>query len=151
MTAIKRTSGDYTILAKDATVVGALANVIITSQSVLVGGNLYVTGSTTFNSTTTSTVNTITAIIDSFPAVSYRSANYLISVSNSGTGEYQTSEVMLIHNGVGTINSTMENIYTGGNTLVLFSSNISSGTVNLLAIGAAVGNTVKMQKTYVTV
>jgi hypothetical protein len=148
MAATKKTTGDYTIQPKETST--TRANLIIDAHSTITAGNLSVGGSTICEISNQTTVNSINAIIDSFPAGIYRSAKYIISVSNSGLGEYQTSEVLLTHNGSNTVNSTLENVYTGANVLVVFTSNISSGVVNLIGNGVVTGNTVKVQKTYLT-
>ena len=74
----------------------------------------------------------------------------IISVSNSGLGQYQTTEILLVHNGT-TPYQQETSVFSGATALMSFSSTISTGNLLLQGTGANTGNSVKVQKVYITV
>jgi hypothetical protein len=106
-------------------------------------------GDTVVSGNTGIAVNTTTTVIDSFPTTTYRTAKYVISVT--GPSNYQASEAMIVHDGSQAQLVTYATMYTGANAVMTFSANIVSNVVTLWGTGAASGNTVKLQKTYVRV
>ena len=93
-------------------------------------------------------VGTGNTIVDSFSSTVYRSAEYVISSANATDASMLT--VLVIQNGTTTAISTTANVNTGSSYLTFF-SNISSGTVNLIAKGTASSNQLKIQRTYFNV
>jgi hypothetical protein len=91
------------------------------------------------------TVATTTAtVLDSFTATAYRSGKYLVQIQQ-GTN-YQTSEILLIHNGTTTTMTEYAVLETNG-SLATISSDISGGSVRLLVtMGSATSATVSFTK-----
>jgi hypothetical protein len=96
-------------------------------------------------------VGTSDTVIDTFDATVYRSATYVLSVSNSSLGEYETTEVLVIHNGTTAYKNQYGTIYTGTSSLGTVSVLYTSGTVELSYQGANTGNQVRIQPTYIKV
>lgn len=96
-------------------------------------------------------VNTSSVVIDSFGVNEYRSAKYFISISNTTTNQYQTSEIWLVQDG-DTASIEQTSVFTSGtNYVVMFSTDITGGIVSLIGTGIDVNNRVKIQSTYITV
>ena len=147
VTALKQ--GDSNISVSDT---GSNGTITFTTDGVVRG-----TVTTTFNVNTAvvsnlaaTNVGAATVVIDSFPVATYRSAKYLISVSNSGRGDYETQEVVVVHNGTTAYRSAygiVESNVSLGTTSVA----ISGGNVELSYTGNFAGNAVKIYKTYIPV
>lgn len=134
-----------------STVSGALQVV----GGVGIGGDLYVGNTINVNREIADppaiNVDTSVLTIDSFSAATYRSARYLISISNSVEDLYETSEVWLVHDGINASIEETSVMSTGSLPLINFSAIIISGQVLFQAMGAASGNVIKVQTTYITV
>lgn len=90
-------------------------------------------------------------VIDSFAVTQYRSAKYFISISNTATNQFQTSEIWLVQDG-STASIEQTSVFSSGtNSVVTFSTDVSTSTVSLIAEGVAATNRVKVQSTYITV
>jgi hypothetical protein len=96
-------------------------------------------------------VGTSDVVIDTFDATVYRSAKYVLSISNSSLGEYETAEVLVVHNGTTAYKNQYATMYTGTASLGTISATYTSGTVELSYQGANAGNAVKIQTTYIKV
>lgn len=88
--------------------------------------------------------------IDSFSVSDYRSAKYIVQVSDTANAQYQSSEILLTHNDTTPAIWVYGTVYTSNN-LVEFTASISSGKVNLQANSIGVNCVVKIQKTYITI
>lgn len=97
------------------------------------------------------TVNTSPVILDSFLVTEYRSAKYFISISNTATNQYQTSEIWLVQDDVTALIEQTSVFSSGTEYVVTFSTDVSTGTVSLIATGVTSNNKVKVQSTYITV
>ena len=98
--------------------------------------------------TETVATTTITAV-DSWPSASYRSAKYLIQITQ-GTN-YQVSEVLVIYSGSTTYMTEYAVLETSG-PLGTFTSDVSGGNIRLLVtMGAATSATIKIDRTLITV
>jgi len=118
-----------------------------------IGGNIVVKNTAIVGDATTTSVLTSAVALDSFAANTYRSAQYIVSISNAGLGEYQTSDVLVVHNGT---NSFVQatSVFSGNKIIMNFSTTISGGNVLLQGTGSGTGanaNIVKIQKTYITI
>ena len=72
--------------------------------------------------------------VDSFDVRKYKTARYFINVGNSGSTEYQNSEITLTVNSAGTTATISESLlYTGNNSLTTFTADVSSGKARLRA------------------
>jgi hypothetical protein len=116
-------------------------------------GVVYATANaaTLMDSVAVSNVGTGDTAIDRFSTASYRSAKYVVSVSNINTLQYQTSEVLLVHNGTTANVYVYGTIYTGASSLLTFKANVVSGNLTLYGTGSASGNNVKITKTLISV
>ena len=96
------------------------------------------------------TVNNTITTIDTFPLAVYRTAKYVISVSNTVTSQYQSSEILVIHDGV-TPSLQDTSVFTGAAPMMTFSVTTATGNVLLQGLGVANTNTVKIQRIYISV
>jgi len=110
------------------------------------------TGSTTVanQAVIQSTVATTTqTAVDTFSTSAYRSAKYLVQITQ-GTN-YQSSEIMILHNGTTTFTTEYAMLNTNG-TLGSFSSDISGGNVRLLiTMSSATSATINIIRTITVV
>ena len=86
-------------------------------------------------------------VIDQFPLNEYRSAKYTIKVGDI-TG-YQSIEALLIHDSINSLITVYGSLSTTGVDLVVLSSMINNGNVQLLATGINAGTSVNLLGTYV--
>jgi hypothetical protein len=91
-----------------------------------------------------------TATLHSFEAARYRSAKYYVQISNFALGEFETSEILVIHDGTTAYKTQYGKIYTGASSLGTVGVSLSSGYVNLTFTGASAGNYVKVRAEYMT-
>jgi hypothetical protein len=94
--------------------------------------------------TTTSNVGTSPVAVDSFPAATYRSAKWLVSIKDVTNTQYQTCEITMIHDGTTPTISVYGLVYTGASSRMNFTASISSGTITLYGTGVSANNTVKL-------
>jgi len=102
-----------------------------------------------FSNVASLTTNTANQVIDLFSTSIYRSAKYTVQFT-TGTS-YQTSELLVLHDGANTFITEFGTLFTSG-TLATFDVNITSGNLNLLT--TPINNTsatVKIVRTSVTV
>jgi hypothetical protein len=91
-----------------------------------------------------------TTTIDTFSTSTYRSAKYVISISNPTRGEYQTTEALVVHdNGSAFIKS--DSVFTGAFSLMSITAIVSGSNVVVQGTGVYAGNLVKTQRILVTV
>jgi hypothetical protein len=76
------------------------------------------------------TNSTSQSIIDRFSKNQFQSAKYQIQIENNNT--YQTTEILVVHNGTSTYNVEYQTILTNSN-LASFDSNLSGTNIQLLA------------------
>lgn len=136
----------------------------ITSVGTL--GNLSVTGNVnSANLTVTDTIDavnikvtdlyskrpaisvTANTMIDSFPTTQFRSAKYTMRAGD-GT-DFQALEVLLVHDNINSIITIYGSLSTSGSDLVIFSTDISSGNVNVYATAIAPNTNLNLMGTYV--
>lgn len=94
--------------------------------------------------TTTSSVGTSATAIDTFSASAYRSAKYIVSVTDVTNTEYQTSEILLVQDGTTASVVSYGTVFSGSSMRMTFTASISSGTVTLYGTGTSANNTVKL-------
>ena len=95
-------------------------------------------------------VDTSTATLHSFETGRYRSAKYHVQISNFATGEYEVSEVLVVHDGTSAYKTQYGRIYTGASSLGTVGATLSSGNVSLTFTGVNSGNYVKVRAEYMT-
>lgn len=117
------------------------------------GAALVLSGTT--SSTSERVANTIAIAttsatpVDTWAVASYRSAKYLVQVSQGA--DHQVSEVMVIHNGSTTYMTEYAVLETNG-VLVTFTSDISAGKARLIAtMAGATSANIKIDRTAVTI
>ena len=106
---------------------------------------------TLLDSTTILNVGTGATVIDSFSANEYRTGKYVISSSYILGFEYQSDEILVVHNGVSANLNVLGTTYTGANSIMNFSANIVSGNVVIYGAGVSSGNNVKLTKTLISI
>lgn len=90
--------------------------------------------------------------VDSFDITTYRSAKCTVQVKDTTTGEFQISEIIVIHDGTTAYLTTYGTIHTGAAPLATFDSDILNNNCRILATGASANSmTYKIQRTTMTV
>ena len=102
---------------------------IVTASSFSLPDGLISSGSLTTSSPTE-------IAIDSFSASSYRSAKYQVQVESGS--DYQTTEISVLHNDVTTFMTEYGTLQTG-DSLASFTTDLSDGSVRLLATSLTAG------------
>ena len=88
------------------------------------------------------TTSTSIANLDTFSASTSRGGKYTITLSDSTSGVYQTTEVHIIHDGSASSMSQFGTVLQGGNNeLATFSTDINSGNVRLRITPASTNST----------
>jgi len=139
----------FTLSAIDNTAIGSVTPAAGTFTALTANTGLALTAGAALTANQTAvSFGTSATTIDSFAAATYRTAKYIVSVTNGSS--YQAAEVLVTHDGTNAYSTTYA-IITSGSTLATFTANVSGGDVVLQATGTAAGNTVKVQKTYIAV
>ena len=86
--------------------------------------------------------------IDSFSAATYRSAKYVVQVTNGSN--YQVSEVLVLHNGTTATRTMYATIDTGAN-LGVTAATLTGGNVLLQYIASTSSSTVRITKDYLLI
>ena len=94
------------------------------------------------------TVTTANQSIDTFPAVSFRTAKYIVQAT-AGT-VYHSTEITVMHDGTDTYTSEYGTVQTG-TSLFTLSADILSGSVRLLCTPSNNNTTIKLQRITVAV
>lgn len=122
---------------------GNLSVTGIVSTSNIASPVLYLNNASVSTNTITTSVNTPNQVLDITNIGIYRSVKYLVQVS-SGT-DYQTSEILLIHDGSNAYITEYGTIYTN-TSLMTYDADISSSNARLLMTPTNNINTVKVYK-----
>jgi hypothetical protein len=109
----------------------------ITLPSITLTGNTIVTSSASANQ-----------VLDSVSSSSFRTIKYLVQVTNST--DYQSSEILLVHNGTNSYITEYGLVTTNG-VLANYDSNIIGGNIQLLVSPTNATNTIKIFKTLIEV
>jgi hypothetical protein len=135
------------------TSVGTLANLSVTGN--INTGNITVTNTVDavnikvtdlFSKRSSINISTNT-VIDTFPISEFRSAKYTM---RAGDGfDYQALEVLLVHNDINSIITVYGSLSTSGTDLVLFTTDISAGNVNVYATAVGPSTDLNLMGTYV--
>ena len=94
-------------------------------------------------------VGTTATTVDSFAKADYRVAKYVAQISNSGLGEYQAVELLVVHNGTTATVTEYAEVFTGSASLGSFSATVNGANVEVKFTGANAGNAVKVMPTYI--
>ena len=87
--------------------------------------------------------------IDTWSATTYRAAKYVYRIKNSSTSEYQSGEIMVLHDGTDVQIAEYSLLKTGDNDLITFSVDIDSGNVRLRGSAQATGSDIKLLRTLI--
>lgn len=98
-----------------------------------VNGDIEINDYTTIDSNSGTTESLSNTIIDFFNLSIYRTAKYIIQARNTINSEVQSTEILLIHNGLTQYMTEYGLIYSGSSPFVTYSSNIVSGNINIIA------------------
>jgi hypothetical protein len=85
--------------------------------------------------------------IDTFPIAQFRSAKYTMRAGDGS--DYQALEVLLVHNDINSIITVYGSLSTSGSDLVIFSTDISAGNVNVYATAVGPNTNLNLMGTYV--
>lgn len=93
--------------------------------------------------------STAQTLVDAWTVANYRSAKYLIQITQGST--YQVSEILVLHNGT-TTTMTEYAVLESGSALGTFTSDVSGGNARLLVtMGSATSATIRIHRTLITV
>lgn len=137
-----------------STTTGALVVVggVGISGDATVGGNVtYGTPAILNGSGTITSIGTGAKLLDSFATATYRSAKYILSITDVTNTAYQTSEIVLQQDGTYANIASYGLLYSGAAAKMTFSSNIVGGNVMLWGTGVSANNTVKYARTLIPV
>jgi hypothetical protein len=137
----------------NVTSVGTLGNLSVTGN--VSSGNITVTNTidavnikvTDLYSKRPAIAVTSNTMIDTFPTTQFRSAKYTMRAGD-GT-DYQALEVLLVHNNINSIITVYGSLSTSGTDLVIFSTDISAGNVNVYATAVGANTNLNLMGTYV--
>lgn len=101
----------------------------------------------TTNTQITTTVSE--TVVDSWGTGDYRSAKYIVQMTNNANNTYQTSEVMVLHDGTDTFLSEYGVVKTS-NILGSIDSDINNGSVRLKVTPINSNTTIKVVRTSIT-
>jgi len=94
------------------------------------------------DSGTITTTSTSITNLDTFSVSSSRGGKYIVSLSDSTSSVYQTTEIHLIHDGSSSSMSQFGTVLQGGSDeLATFSTDVSSGSVRLRVTPASTNST----------
>ena len=123
-------SGNVRLLATGASVVNSISLYKISlgdSTTAATSGNV----STIINSD----VDSATENLDTWAHASYRGAKYFISVNSSDNTELSNLEALVVHNGSDAFITIYNEHYTGNNSLITLTADISGSNVRLRGAG----------------
>lgn len=127
------------------TTAAVVSNSSVTSYTVVWNGNAAASG----NTATTSGAVQIT--VDSFTTSAYRTAHYIVQVTDNTNSQYHSTQIMLIHDGTSVYKTEYNEIYTVA-LLGSFDANITGGVLSLqFTPTAATNKTLRMIRTAVNV
>ena len=134
------TNGHFVPAVDNALDVGAVGNAV---RNITYSGALV-------HSKTAATVGTTITAIDTFTAATYRTAKYVIQVTNQGGTAFDAMEALVIHDGTTAYLTVSNHIFTGSE-LGTLSVDLAGGSVVLKYTGVGPANVVKLGKSYITV
>jgi len=98
-----------------------------------------------------STTSTSSATLDNLPVSAFRTAKYIVQAHDTVTNAYQTSEILLIHDGVSAYLTEYAIIYTAG-SLGSYDASLVSGDIRLSVTPASTNaTTFKVYRQAVTI
>jgi len=98
----------------------------------------------TMNSTTQSNVTTIETVVSSFNKDDFNFAKLIINVQDLTYGQYQSSEVLLVHDGTDVKLTEYAIVHSSTQPIVTFNANIATDNVEIKASAVSSNNTIKI-------
>lgn len=148
--------GANTVMATTLRGGNVQSNAVLTISSNTNLGNSTISVTTLHNNVThikssshTST-NTDPQIVDSFGATEFRAGKYLISIRDTDNSDYQSTEIMLLHDATNAYVTEYATLVSN-NTLGTFVANIDSSVVRLYITPTNINNVIKYHRTMITV
>ena len=150
------TSGTSIVLASGA---ANLDEILIESYSTLLiqqgdynANNICLNSNTASMSANLVTTNAVSSFtVDSFSSTQFRTAKYLISVTDNTNLNYHGQEIMLVHNGSTVTMAEYGAVYSNGSPLATFDAAIATGTLSLTVTPVTANSTIKATRTAVAV
>jgi hypothetical protein len=97
----------------------------------------------------TTSANTANQIVDTFATSAYRSAKYVISVTDPVNSKYQATEIMVVHDGTTTFTTEYATLLSN-TSLATFTTDISAGSVRLLVTPTPANVQINVVKTLIS-
>ena len=108
-------------------------------------------GVSNLNTGTVTTASTSATNLDTFAIGTYRSGHYQVSISDATGSDYQSTELMVLHDGTTPSLSQYGTVLTDGE-LVTFAVDIDSGNLRVRITPATTNSTVfKFKRTLIVV
>lgn len=146
------------IITNALTINNSTPSTSATTGALVIAGGAGIAGSIVYgpsavltSSSTTTSIGASPKLIDSFQTSVYRSAKYIVSVTDVTNTGYQTTELILMQDGTTANISSYGVLYSGPSTKMTFSSNVILGNVMLWGTGVSANNTVKLVRTLIPV
>jgi len=98
----------------------------------------------TMNSTTQTDVTTIETVVSSFNKNDFNFAKLIINVQDLTYGQYQSSEVLLVHDGTDVKLTEYAIVHSSTQPIVTFNANIATDNVEIKASAVSSNNTIKI-------
>jgi hypothetical protein len=147
-------TGDYNPSADHLYSLGNTSSRWLVKASTVTANSVAIDNTLTVNSTFTSMAKSITNsgllanTVDSFSAVSYRSGEYLVQVSN--TTNFQSSKILILHDGT-TASITEYGILSSNGLMGTLTASAAAGSVNLNFTASSAGvMTIKIVRDLIT-
>jgi hypothetical protein len=123
----------------------------ITSNTSVTGYSLVLNGNATANGNTATTSGSVQITVDSWLTATYRTAWYIVQVTDNTNNYYHSCQIMLIHDGTNVYKSEYNEVYSNS-LLGTFDATITGGVLSLLFTpGAATNKTLRMTRTTINV
>ena len=123
-------TGDITISTANINFTGSSSAKDITGADTISSNTLSLQQGSIWSNTVTLVNNNTDQVLDMFANTSFRTAKYLIQ--HSSGSNYQSSEILLIHNGLSSNIVEYGTVSTTGSFLASFNTDVNSGNVRLL-------------------
>ena len=121
------------------------SNTSVTGYTMILSGNAAATG----NTATTS--GSVQITVDSFPIATYRTAQYIVQITDNTNSYYHSAQIMLIHDGTNVYKTEYNEIYSNS-MLGTFDATITTGVLSLLFTpSAATNKTLRMIRNTINV
>jgi hypothetical protein len=128
--------------------IGNVDKFFIGLDNVIVYTTLVTNAGISSNNANISLVQDTTTAIDSFDLSKYRTAKYIVSISDFTNNKYQSSELLVNHNGL--IANIFASSVSTNNEFVSFSASVTATEVIVQANSSSVNSYCNFQQTYIS-